>query len=46
MFDYYIPKIIVLTQSTSIVGYYTYKLIPILNPTVVDSKLERIHFIN
>ncbi len=37
---YYIPKAIMPSRSTPIVGYYTSELIPILNPTTANSELE------
>jgi hypothetical protein len=30
-----------LSQSTSVVGYYTFELVLSLNPTTIDSELER-----
>jgi hypothetical protein len=39
--DYYIPITTMPSQSTLVVGYYTLKLVPILNPIIIDSKLER-----
>jgi len=38
--SYYIPKAIMPSQSTPIIGYYTSELIPILNPTATNSELE------
>jgi hypothetical protein len=38
--NYYIPRAIVPFQSTLIVGYYTFELVPILNPIATNSELE------
>jgi hypothetical protein len=38
--DYYIPRAIVLSPSSSIIGYYTSEQIFILNPTATNVELE------
>jgi hypothetical protein len=38
--SYYIPKAIVPSRSTLVVGYYTFEPIPVLNPIATNSKLE------
>jgi hypothetical protein len=38
--DYYIPKALVPSRSAPVVGYCTYKLILILNPTTTNLELE------
>lgn len=42
----YIPKTIVPTQSTLIIGNYTFEPIPILNPTIANLELEHNPFVN
>ncbi len=37
---YYIPRTIMPSRSTVIVGYYTLELVFISNPTIVDLELE------
>jgi hypothetical protein len=38
--NYYIPRAFVPIQSTLIVGYYTFELVPILNPIATNSELK------
>jgi hypothetical protein len=37
--NYYIPRTIVLARSILVVGYYTFELVFILNPTITNSNL-------
>ncbi len=44
--SYYIPKAIVPTWSTPVVGYYTSEPVHVLNPTIAYSKLEHNQLLN
>ncbi len=44
--NYYIPKVIIPSRSTLIVGYYTFEPILILSPIVANSNLEHHQLLN
>ncbi len=43
---YYIPRVTIPSQWTLVVGYHTFKLIIILNPTTTYSTLEHNQFLH